>query len=235
MKSILTSWFKFKSGRINEAGFPRIVRMLQASVPNVKTIAFLTGENPNGQPLSKAENIERNKNLSRRLRELNYGFVKIRGKFGTPESSFMVPNMSRKDVTDLGKAFEQESVIWGSRQDDKMIFEYIEGDKTIQKRDVVLFGKDVENREDLYSQEKQSAGRKFFIPFFDEDYAIEEVSNDPIPRDLVEDNEYNLNILKEVEERCHKLSVEGKTTKYYWHHRGILNVLVDSIRKNINE
>ena len=235
MKKLFNSWFKFKNNIIHEAGYPRIMRMLQASVPNIQTIAFITAENPYGEPLSREENKDRNKNLARRLRELNYGFIRIRGKFGTPEKSFMVPNMSRKDVTDLGKVFEQESVIWGYREDEKMAFEYIEGDDTIQKRDIVLFGKGVEGKEDLYSQERQSTGRKFFIPFFDEKYSIEEVTNDPIPRDIIEDNDHNLNIIKEIGERYQKLSVEGKTTKYYWHHRGIMNILVDSIRKNINE
>ena len=116
-----------------------------------------------------------------------------------------------------------------------MVFEYIEGDNTIQKRDIVLFGKGVEGKKDLYSQERQSAGRKFFIPFFDEKYSIEETSNDPIPRDIIKDNNHNLVLMKEINERSQKLSVEGKTTKYYWHHRGIMNILVNSIRKNIDE
>ncbi len=34
----------------------------------------------------------------------------------------------------------------------------------MQKRDVVLFDDEVQAREDFYSQERQSAGRKFYIP-----------------------------------------------------------------------
>ena len=90
----------------------------------------------------------------------------------------MIPNISREDMVEVGKYFDQESVIWGERvgdeEDNKFIFEYIEGDKTIQKRDVVLFDEEVQSREDYYSQERQSAGRKFYIPFFDDEYEMEE-------------------------------------------------------------
>ena len=78
-------------------------------------------------------------------------------------------------MVEAGQYFNQESVIWGEKTgEDKFVFEYIEGDKTLQKRDAVLFDDEVQAREDFFSQERQSAGRKFFIPFFDEQYEMEE-------------------------------------------------------------
>ena len=87
----------------------------------------------------------------------------------------MIPNITREDIVEAGKYFNQESVIWGKKDaDEKFIFEYIEGDDTIQRRNVALFGDEVQAREDFFSQERQSAARKFFIPFFDEQYEMEE-------------------------------------------------------------
>ena len=109
------------------------------------------------------------------MRDRGYGPIRIRGKFGNKERSMIIPNITREDMVEAGQYFTQESIIWGEKTgENEFVFEYIEGDKTMQKRDVVLFDDEVQAREDFYSQERQSAGRKFYIPFFDDQYEMEE-------------------------------------------------------------
>jgi len=224
MKNIMNNW---RRQLITESGFHRIVKMLVGSVPSVDTIGFITAENPQGNKLSSRENADLNSLLQKKIRAMNYGYIRIRGKFGNPERSFVIPKISREEMVSLGLEFDQESIIWGHRANDHMRFEYIEGDQTIQERDVVLVGPGIQGREDLYSQERQSAGRKFLIPFFDEDYEIESGADEPIP-----DEEYNeeSEFVQEIKLREEKLRVVNKTPKYYWHHRGVLNVYLNKLR-----
>ena len=229
MQKILNLWDEYKKGVLEESGFPRITRMLQGAVPNVDSVGFATAANPQGEALSPKENKERNEQFERALRDANYGFIKIRGKFGSPEKSYMIPNISRDHMVALGAEFDQEAVIWGSRQEDKMVFEYIEGHTTIQKRDAVLFGTDVQGKEDYYSQERQSAGRKFIIPFFDEEYEIVENFNAPVPLLDLQQTPENHKLVTEIKTRQNKLRANKKVEKYYWHHRGILNTLLKQL------
>ena len=157
----------------------------------------MTPENPDAQQLSPEDNARLIKDFIRKLREMNLGYKKIRGKLGNKERSFIIPNISREETVQLGKDYGQEAVIWGSMQDGKMVYEYIEGDNTIQKRDIVLSGPDVDAKSDFYSQEPggpeghritygddpktgerkattQGPAKKFIIPFFDKEYDFEE-------------------------------------------------------------
>ena len=171
MKQILKEWKKF----LNESGFNRIKNILQGNVASVSTVGFMTAENPMAQKLSSKENRKLNKELMAWMRERGYGPIRIRGQFGNKERSLMIPNITRDDITEAGKYFNQESVIWGEKTDENnFIFEYIEGDTTIQRRDAALFDDEVQSREDFFSQERQSAARKFYIPFFDDQYEMEE-------------------------------------------------------------
>ena len=229
MKLIMENWKRFEKDLITESGFQRIIKTLTASVPSIGSVAFLTAANPQGTPLPPEENKARNKVLEARLREMNLGFVRIRGKFGSPEKSYLVPNISREETVGIGFEFDQESVIWGSKQEDKFVFEYIEGNTTAQRRDVVLYGEDVQGRKDYYSQERQSAGRKFYVPFFEEEYEIDEGINMPVPLSDIKDVENKQALINEINLRSQKLKLEGKTGKYYWHHRGIMNVYLKKL------
>jgi len=230
MKKILDLWEIYKKDTIlSESGFPRIIRMLSGAVPSVDSIAFITAENPLGQPLTKQENAERNKNLERALRDANYGFIKIRGEFGSPEKSYMIPNISRFHTIALGAEFDQEAVIWGTREENRMVFEYIEDGVTIQKRDLVLYTPDVQGQKDYFSQERQTAGRKFTIPFFDEEYEIVESKNAPVVLSELKHSSENQKIISEINARSEKLKIQNKIEKYYWHHRGILNVCLQKL------
>ena len=234
--NIFNPWRKFL---LQEAGFNRIINILQGGVASVNTVGFLTGENPMAQKLSSAENRELNKELMAWMRDRGYGPIRIRGKFGNKERSMMIPNISREDMVEVGKHFNQESVIWGERvgdeEDNKFIFEYIEGDKTIQKRDVVLFDDEVQSREDYYSQERQSAGRKFYIPFFDDEYEMEEgqVSEYDLPP--LSEKQYNKNkdLIQEINRRI-RFSLDGmRTEKSRWQHRQIARLRLRELKKKL--
>jgi len=212
---------------LNEAGFARTRQAMTGVVPNIETIAFLTGENPGGEPAPPEVNKENNAALKKRLRAGNYGFRKIKGKFGSHEKSFMVMNIPRTEATALGQDLGQESIIWGHREEDEegayFNFEYIEGETTIQTRQVSMSGRDVQDRDDFYSQVK---GRKFLIPFFDDDY---EGASMKVKTDLNELTALQ-RLTYEKYIKCIKDSLlEQKTLKYRWQKRGVAKILLQQI------
>ena len=232
MKKVLNEWRKF----INESGFNRIKNILQGNVASVSAIGFMTGENPMAQKMSSKENRTLNKELMAWMRERGYGPIRIQGRFGNKERSMMIPNITREDMTEAGKYFNQESVIWGEKTgEDKFVFEYIEGDKTMQKRDAVLFDDEVQAREDFFSQERQSAGRKFFIPFFDEQYEMEEgfESDYDLPGLTETQKEEHKDLIKDINERVAQTLDISRTPKSRWYHRQILRINLRELRKKL--
>ena len=232
MKKVLNEWRKF----INESGFNRIKNILQGNVASVSAIGFMTGENPMAQKMSSKENRTLNKELMAWMRERGYGPIRIQGRFGNKERSMMIPNITREDMAEAGKYFNQESVIWGEKTgEDKFVFEYIEGDKTMQKRDAVLFDDEVQAREDFFSQERQSAGRKFFIPFFDEQYEMEEgfESDYDLPGLTETQKEEHKDLIKDINERVAQTLDISRTPKSRWHHRQILRINLRELKKKL--
>ena len=70
---------------------------------------------------SNTENKERHSELKSMIRKSGYGFIEMRGGYNgdqgfVQEYSLFVPNVSRKDIMEFGKAFDQHSVIF---KDDK--------------------------------------------------------------------------------------------------------------------
>ena len=232
MKKIIKEWKKF----LKESGFNRIKNILQGNVASVDTVGFMTGENPMAQKMSSRENRDLNKELMAWMRERGYGPIRIRGQFGNKERSLMIPNITRHDITEAGKYFNQESVIWGEKIDEnKFIFEYIEGDDTIQKRDVVLFDDEVQAREDFYSQERQSSARKFYIPFFDEQHEMEEgfEYDYDLPSLSEEQREHHKDLIKEINERIGLTLDTSRTPKSRYHHRQVLRLKLRELKKKL--
>jgi len=232
MKEILNEWKKF----LNESGFNRIKNILQGDVASVETVGFMTGWNPQAKQLARKENRDLNKELMAWMRDRGYGPIRIRGRFGNDERSMMIPNITREDMVESGLHFDQESIIWGKKtEEDKFIFEYIEGNETKQRRDVVLFGDDVQAREDFYSQERQSAGRKFYIPFFDEQYEMEEGQETEydLPSLSEEQREQYKDLIKEINERVGHTLDTNRPPKSRWHHRQLLRLKLQELKKNL--
>ena len=239
MKQIMNEWKKF----LNESGFPRIMKILSGGVPSVDTVAFMTAANPMGEPLPSKQNIERNKDLAQWLREKGLGFIRIRGRFGGPEKSFIVNNIMKDEAIAAGKRFEQEAVIWGEKtfndegEPTGFRFDYIEGDQVVQSRDVVLSGEDVQAKDDYYSQERQSAGRKFIIPFFDVDYEVENTSENQRYLSLLSltdaQKEAQKDLIEEINHRSKMSLQENRTPKSRWHHRKILQLKIQELQKSL--
>jgi len=240
MKKILNEWKKF----VNESGFNRIMNILSGNVPAVDSVAFLTAANPQGERTPARENVRLNKDLAAWLRARGLGFIRIRGKFGGPEKSFIVNNITKDETIAAGLEFDQEAVIWGEKTFDSegdptgFKFYYIEGDVVQQERDMVLSGEGIENREDFYSQERQSAARKFVIPFFDEDYEIvpaEEAQHNfvflpPLNGEQIKTHQHTID---EINERTRKSLDESRTPKSRWHHRQLLRLKLKELEKRL--
>jgi len=188
------------------------------------------------QKMSSKENRMLNKELMAWMRERGYGPIRIRGKFGNKERSMIIPNITREDMVEAGKYFNQESVIWGEKTgEDEFVFEYIEGDTTMQKRNVVLFDDEVQAREDFYSQERQSAGRKFYIPFFDDQYEMEEgfEYDYDLPSLSETQREQNKELIKEINDRISYTLDSDRAPKSRWHHRQVLRIKLQELKKSL--
>ena len=232
MKNFTTEWKQFI---LKESGFNRIMAILTGNVPSVDSVGFMTAANPYGEPLSASANIKRNKELAKWLSSRGLGFIRIRGRFGGPEKSFIVNNITRSEAVAAGLEFEQEAIIWGEKTFDKeglptgFKFYYIEGDKVRQIRDIVLSGEEIQDREDFYSQERQSAGRKFVVPFFDEEYEI--VTTDEVQHNFIflpplndRQQQTHKNLIDEINDRTRKSLEDNRTPKSRWHHRHLLRL-----------
>ena len=231
--NIFKPWRKFL---ITESGFNRIRNILLGKVASVNTVGFMTAENPMAQKLSSADNRKLNKELMSWLRDRGYGPIRIRGQFGNKERSLIIPNITRQDITEAGKYFNQESVIWGEKTaDSQFVFEYIEGDVTVQKRDVALFDDDVQAREDFYSQERQSSARKFYIPFFDDQYEMEEgqQSEYDLPSLTERQIENNKELIKEINDRISLSLDDSRTQKSRWQHRQVARLRLRDLKKRL--
>ena len=225
MKKAQKKWKTY----LNEAGYSRTRQSMAGLAPNVYTISFLTAENPDGQKASPAYNKERNAELEKTLKNMNVGFRKVRGKFNSEERSFMVMIISKSEAVRLGDKYGQEAVIWGLKTEEEggvyFTFEYIERGKTINTRYVSVGGSEAAKRDDMYSSVK---GKKFFIPFFDDEY---EGVKSPVQlrqRDL---KEGALEYFEEYEERLKLTLEDGRTDRSKWHHRGVMKELEKLINK----
>jgi hypothetical protein len=239
-KKTSTNWKKFL---IKESGFNRIIDILSGGVPSVDSVAFLTAGNPMGEPLPLKVNKGLNLELAQWLRDRGLGFIRIRGSFGGPEKSFIVNNITKDETIAAGIKFDQEAVIWGEKNFDEdgdplgFTFYYIEGDKIVQTRDIALSDESVQSREDFYSQERQSAGRKFVIPFFDEQYeiVISKESSDYVDIPVLSDLQVSTNkdLIDEIRDRSRKSLEENRTPKSRWHHRQILKMRLKELKNNL--
>ena len=227
---------------VKEGGFSRLRQIMLGQVPSVRTIGILTAENPGGQPASREENNKRNADLMSDLRERNYGPIKVKGRFGEEESSFVVPHMERSDALEFGDKYGQEAVIWGQKREDeegepRFEFQYIEidGFNVLDTRDVSIGSIDAQEREDYFSEK---AGRKFYIPFFDDQYEaakpVEGGRRISFAESEVPESEEALALVTSLKERQRVLSENDRTSKSLWHHRGAMKNELRSLQTLID-
>lgn len=148
-----------------EMSISRIQTIIQGLASDVKTIGIMTPTNPEAKQFSSELNNLFISQFIDKLRSEGFHPIEIRGKFsGNPEKSFLIKNISKKEIIDLGRRYNQESVIWGSRDYENNMpnfrYEYIENGKTVRKANNIEFDID---RNDNYSTIK--GNKKFVIPF----------------------------------------------------------------------
>lgn len=174
-------------GEITEAGFSKVAQTLRGIVPNIKTIAIITAENPQGKEYPSNINKQRNNELKKDiaggntrlggyLRSGFYGYRQIKGQYGNLENPFIINNISREEAVRLGEKYDQDTIIFAEvRQQPEgegveMFFELVkttgeEKNQTVgTQRVFITLGKEGESEpQDFYSEVK---GRKFIIPFY---------------------------------------------------------------------
>ncbi len=114
-----------KVGRDGKSVAARLARILHGDVPWIETVGILTAANPLKSTTPENDNKRRNLGLYRDL--LTYGIRQMRGWFGRMENPYLVANISRDRVIELGSKHAQESVIVGrcDRTRDCVMFELI--------------------------------------------------------------------------------------------------------------
>ena len=217
----------------DEGGYASVLKIMRGLVPTINTLAFLTAGNPNGKSADSAKNVQANEELEKRLRSMNLGFKKIKGHYGEPENSFFIPNINKDEALDLGKQYNQETIIFGEKSTDSkdgkscdgMTFSLIYTDhrygQTYAQKDVFV---NMDSADDYYTKVK---GRKFQIPFFDDDYSAAQftpsngaISKQGLSELLIVKLELQSQIILEV----------GRTGKSRWLNRGaLLNMLKESV------
>jgi len=154
------------------AGFPRVKNIMMGAVDSVNSVGIVTAENPYGQQATNEYNKEHQEKLKKDIRHLNYGYIQIKGKYGSEENPFLIPNITKDHIIALGRRFEQESVIYGEKfsDEEKTYFRWQlimcdsgKATKTVYKN--ISNERDIESRGDFYSAVKN---RRFYFPFFDE-------------------------------------------------------------------
>ena len=117
--------------RLDEASLGRVLQHIQGK-KNVKNWGMLTAYRYANTP---NENKKLNKELEAELREMGHGFFKVEGHWvecqdgnlsysdcppnllkDAIEESLFVPNISAKEIHNLGKKYEQDAVIFGGEQ-----------------------------------------------------------------------------------------------------------------------
>jgi hypothetical protein len=172
----------------DESGFPRVANIMRGNVPSVKTLTFITGENPKGIQATPEYNKDANARLQSILGTGQWGYEKIRGKYGNVENTFLVRNMKKDDALMYGKSFNQDSVIFGNYFQEGghygMLFQMIStqpetfGDVMGERKVFINRG----DESDFYSEVK---GRRFQIPFFDVEKKVKGDKDKGIPDRMV--------------------------------------------------
>lgn len=154
---------KFKI--IEMSGYPRLVQTLMGLAANINNFGIMTAENP-GVKVTSAENKEFNSKLRSILKQNFPGFYQIRGQWeGIKEKPFFIPNISREDLINLAREFNQDAAIHGAADDEGMKFSYIDASSGETQDEKYIFQALHKNVDDNYSEYK---GRKFMIPFFND-------------------------------------------------------------------
>lgn len=156
----------------------KAVRAISGNNPHIRTIAILTSENPMGveypERLKDDEtgrtmefNRGRREDLEKYLALGCYAWFRIKGRYGSDETSYIIYNITLDDAQHIAEKYEQESFIFIRNNEDEISYQYWEqeGDGVFKMQHERKSYNDMTDADDLYSQ--ISRGFKFQIPFFD--------------------------------------------------------------------
>lgn len=142
----------------------------------IQTMAIISAENPMGMVADEEYNKQSTEELIRQLTVGHYKYFVTKGKYGTPEKSVMVYNITLEDTLYLAYRYNQESVIFIDMQNgNEVSYQYWEGDdhnsplKLQHEENKII---DATNDDDFYTQ--ISRHFKFRIPFFEQINRIKE-------------------------------------------------------------
>lgn len=96
---------------------------IEAKDDNVRTFCIITGENPMAQRGSNRTNRANQNDLAKVLRNGGFAWIPLRGKYGNTENPKMIFNITIEDAKTLATKYQQESFIFGTKEDGKTLFD----------------------------------------------------------------------------------------------------------------
>jgi hypothetical protein len=99
-----------------EAKLSRVFQYVEDDKKDFGIVSAFRGTN------SDKENKARHEELKKMVRQMGYGFIELRGGYKGDEGyveelSLLIPNITKKGIVDLGRKFQQHSVMYKNDQD----------------------------------------------------------------------------------------------------------------------
>jgi len=99
-----------------EAKLSRVFQYVEDDKKDFGIVSAFRGVN------SDKENKARHEELKKMVRQMGYGFIELRGGYKGDEGyveelSLLIPNITKKGIVDLGRKFQQHSVMYKNDQD----------------------------------------------------------------------------------------------------------------------
>lgn len=138
-----------------------------------KGLAILTAENANGVQNTKEQNKTDMDELKDYLKSKQFGFFTVKGFYGQKENSIIITNISRADAKKIGEKYKQDSIISitvekGNKE--MAIFEMVKINPNSQWLQENLLVREIfDLSKDEIDEYTMIGGKKFQIPFFEED------------------------------------------------------------------
>ena len=184
----------------------------------VKTFLILTGQNPMGQIGTNKDNRNANTTLVKYLKQGNFAWQPVKGKYGTTEDSKIIFNISITESKRLALLFNQESFIYGRKEDDVTHFDlYVinnDGNDYIKTETQDKYN-DMNGQEDYYTAIDKD--HKFSIPF---EYFNEACQN--YNKIITEIYNKSDNYQSNYDRSLNESLKDDMTGKHYYLHRTLL-------------
>lgn len=100
----------------------RALNIFSNKEDNVKTFLIITAENPMGNKSDNRTNRRANNSIVDYLNAGNYAWQPVRGKYNNTENSKIIFNISLDEAINIGLQFNQESFIFGEKNDGKTLY-----------------------------------------------------------------------------------------------------------------